>query len=31
MVAETIVLEDVNDALDKLRRGGAVRSVIRFG
>ncbi|MGC6399354.1 Zn-dependent alcohol dehydrogenase [Sphingomonas sp. FW199] len=31
MVAETIALEDVNDALEKLRRGGAVRSVIRFG
>ena len=30
MVAETIPLEGVNDALDKLRRGDSVRSVIVF-
>lgn len=30
MVAETIALEDVNQALDKLRAGTSVRSVIRF-
>ena len=31
MVAEEIALEGVNDALDKLRKGDSVRSVIRFG
>ncbi|MFS2110575.1 Zn-dependent alcohol dehydrogenase [Sphingomonas sp. Sphisp140] len=30
MVAERIRLEDVNDALDKLRKGDSVRSVIEF-
>ena len=30
MVAETIGLEDVNDALDKLKKGDSVRSVIVF-
>ncbi|WP_066549473.1 MULTISPECIES: Zn-dependent alcohol dehydrogenase [unclassified Sphingomonas] len=30
MVAETIALDQVNDALDKLRKGDSVRSVIRF-
>jgi S-(hydroxymethyl)glutathione dehydrogenase / alcohol dehydrogenase len=30
MVAERIGLEDVNDALDKLRKGDSVRSVIEF-
>jgi len=30
MVAERIRLEDVNDALDKLRQGDSVRSVIEF-
>ena len=30
MVAEEIPLEGVNDALEKLRRGSTVRSVIRF-
>lgn len=30
MVAERIALEEVNDALDKLRQGDSVRSVIEF-
>jgi len=30
MVAERIRLEDVNDALAKLRKGDSVRSVIEF-
>ncbi|WP_431470481.1 Zn-dependent alcohol dehydrogenase [Sphingosinithalassobacter sp. LHW66-3] len=30
MVAERIRLEDINDALDKLRQGDSVRSVIEF-
>ena len=31
MVAERIALEDINDALEKLRKGDTVRSVIEFG